>query len=153
MLLRRLEYSTAGRGRWWYCFLRWISPLVCPPRPAHAAKKESNKEQEDSNGNSSISKIKDCKIETNLGDAEGDEVDDVAAVTCPIYQVAHCPANYQTKNELIPQSTSVEHTQIEVSDYSNCHDYKNNEDDAIRKQAESRSVILDIVKNEVIINQ
>jgi hypothetical protein len=154
MLFRGLEYSTAvGRWRRWCSFLSWISPLDCSPRPAQAAKKESNKEQEDSNGNSSIGKIKDCEVEANLGDAEGDEVDDVAAMVYPIYQVTRCSANYQTKNELKPQGTSIERTQIEVSDYPNRHHYENSEDDAIRKQAESRSVVANVVKGEVITNQ
>ncbi len=154
MLFRRLEYSTvAGRGRCWRSFLSWISPLDYPPRPAQTAKKESNKEQEDSNGNGSISKIKDCEREANLGDAEGDEVDDVAAMVYPIYQVADCSANYQTKNELVPQSASIERTQVEVSDYPNRRHYENTKDDAIRKQAESRSVIANVVKDEVITNQ
>src|SRR6266704_5343400 len=101
MLFRRLEYSAAvRRGRCWCSFLSWISPLNCPPRPAQPTKKESNKEQEDPNRDGSISKIKDCEREVNLGDAERDEVDDVAAVACPIYQVTYGSSNYQTKNEL-----------------------------------------------------
>ncbi len=122
-------------------------------RAAKAAKEQGNEEQEDSHGDGSIRDIKNGEIEVNLRNAKSDEINDVARVSRSIDEITQRATNNQAKDELDRQGTAVYHTRVHVSDDAYRDNDQSYQHNAIGKEAEGCSIIVDIKEEQVLPDQ
>lgn len=118
-----------------------------------AAEQEKDEEQENTDRDGGVGEIEDGEVKAYLGNLKEDKIDDVAAMMNSINQISCRSTGNHAEDQLQRQWPRVEDAQVQVHDHGYGNGDEHGQHCRIRKHAEGRAVVLDIIQREIIPDQ